>query len=584
MAEVIERGKYHKIESLENGLRRATFTATPMHYRGDDQRWHEPDLNWSNSGIPARPTEIASAGVMVSVADDGMRRLHPTLDRNKWVEVGAPYIRIGGVWTKVSLGAPVRSGGRITWTTPQANVVIDHGGHFVKLWIELKDPELDGTFWTPANGQFAFPVGINGLTRSGRDILDNGEVVMVINPPHVEDGNNPDDIRPMTFNFQNVTIGGQSQPVLLMTLPSITGMTRPIIDPTLSLQPDGATGVDAFIVSGAQASTNFGSHALLAAGNGGGAIFRTWIRFTGLSAIPANATLTSVVFSMRRNGGVGAGTRTVEVYRLKRLPVESQITWNNSATATPWTVAGGFDTADCEQTPIGSLSQVNTDTGFQNWTLTPTSVGALDLGYGWLIKATVETSVEFYYDSSDAGTAGNRPTLVITYVTAQSITAPRVDRTKQIFPATVSSSYVVTAPRVDRTKQIFPAALSNLNTIAPARLDRTKQIFSAAITSNYAITAPLVSRTKQIFSAAITSNYAITAPLVSRTKQIFSATLFLMQQYIFSGRLDRVKQIYPGSLAPVAMPGIVSATIVDLYSVTDTIVDVYDIATELQDI
>ena len=53
--------------------------------------------DWVDSGIPARPHIVTSAPFLISAGDDGMRRLHPTRELDRYFEIGAPYVKVGGL-------------------------------------------------------------------------------------------------------------------------------------------------------------------------------------------------------------------------------------------------------------------------------------------------------------------------------------------------------------------------------------------------------------------------------------------------------------------------------------------------------
>ncbi len=343
--------------------------------------------------------------MMTYVAADGMRRLCPTRDPARYVEIGAPYIKPAGTWQKVALGTPARSGNMLTWTTAQANVYAQNAGHFVKLGILLKGG------WQPPGGQFAFPVGMAGLTRTGGQFFADGVPVLSVRAPHVEDYDNPADMRPIAWQLVQVA----SQWYILFTLPSLAGMAKPLIDPTFSVQPDAADGLDTYIDAGA-ATTNFGSDALGVIGHYINRTYRTLIKFN-LATLPDNATITSCTLSIWELNEYSDNQRTVRVYRTKRAWVEAQTTWNIYSTGNSWSTAGGFHADDCEQTDIGSrvFSATETEGEFKDFPLTPTTKAALDLGNGWLVKSDTEANDSHNLASSDHATAAYRPKLVIDY-------------------------------------------------------------------------------------------------------------------------------------------------------------------------
>ncbi len=354
-------------------------------------------------------TVIACASrLMCSVADDGMRRIHPTREADRYLEIGAPYVKVSGVWQKVTFSNVVRTKNLLAWTRPQANLAIWHGGHFVKLAIELKNG------YVPEDGLIAFPVGLMGLTRSGANILADGVPVSRLRVPVAYDADNETDTRPIGWQF--ITLN--SQPYLVLTLPSLAGMSRPVIDPTLELQPDPTAGLDVRLRED-QPTTNYGTHTSLIVGFSPGTYFRyrTLIKFD-LSSLPDDATVTSATLSLYMYSESSTNNESLYVYRQKRAWVESQATWNSYATGSSWAVAGGFGADDCEQSYIGSLALSATESaGWKNVSLTPTTKAGLDLGNGWLLKMSGEAnSSEYDFYSSDYTTDTSlRPKLVVEY-------------------------------------------------------------------------------------------------------------------------------------------------------------------------
>lgn len=370
------------------------------------------------------PHVVSLAPMLVYVGSDGLRRICPTHDPNVWFAIGAPYIKPAGTWQKVNLGSPTRSGNTLTWSIAQADVSIAMAGHFIKLEIALKGG------YVPPNGQFAFPVDVNGLTRQGTNLLDaQGNIVLSTQAPIVYDAANRLDIRPITTSIVNVS----GQNYLLFTLPSLTGMTSPVVDPTLTLQPDATDGNDAFITGGVVATWNYGANALTGIGEVSG-VYRTLIKFD-LSSLPVNATISAATLSLYASADNATNARTFRVYRQKRLWLEGTrtgaadspatgATWNRFDLTNSWQTAGGFGANDCEQTAIGSRDFTASETlnQFKDFSLTPTTKTGLDYGLeqggsatGWMLKADTESADEYSFATSDDTTAANRPKLVIVY-------------------------------------------------------------------------------------------------------------------------------------------------------------------------
>ena len=288
-----------EVEELGRGRYRHVQHIKPVAY--EDHGLRAIDSGWRDSGVPGLPHLVTAAKLMTSVADDGMRRLHPTREADRYLEVGAPYVKVGGVWQKVGFAGALRDGNRITWSRPQADLTITHGGHFAKLDIEL----LGG--YVPEDGLVAFPVGIQGLTRQGGLILADGEPVMRLRAPVVTDGDDPLDVRPIAGEF--VSLDGQ--PYYLMRLPSLAGMARPIVDPTLELQPDESTSRDTCLTSYVSGVANWGTGNTLQLKD---ASRRGLIAFD-LSSIASGMLCLSALFDIYQSWQQTA--RTTSIYAVK---------------------------------------------------------------------------------------------------------------------------------------------------------------------------------------------------------------------------------------------------------------------------
>ena len=369
--------------------------------------FHRIVNSWEDSGIPGRPHIVTKAPFIISAGHHAMRRIHPTRELDRYFEIGAPFVKIGGVWQQVNLGTPTRTGNLLQWTKPQANMYVQMAGHYIKLAILLKGG------WVPEDNLIAFPVGLQGLTRSGTQILADGRPVMHMRPAHVEDLDDPDDQRPVAHEF--VKVGGQWH--VLLTLPDLAGMSRPLIDPTFSAQPDAAAGLDTDIYQESP-TNNYGNGLYLRIGESANEVrlFRALIKFD-LSTLPDSAVISSATFSLWCYGHASDNARTMRVYRQKRAWVEGEATWNLYSTGNNWQTSGGFGSDDCEQSDIGSREFSATEAldEFKDFALTSVTKAALDFGNGWLIKTDTENADKYSFRSSDYATPGERPKLGLEY-------------------------------------------------------------------------------------------------------------------------------------------------------------------------
>lgn len=379
-----------------------------------------------DSGDGTRPHLVSDAPIQVTVANDGLRRFHPTRDINKYLELGAPFIQIGGVWTQVSLGTPTRSAGSITWTRPQSITTIRHGGHFCKLEMEL----LGG--FIPENNRLAFPVGLTGLTRSGVEIRDGGVTVARLRQLFAYDAANDSDIRPITHQFTNLN----GQPYLLLTLPSLAGMSRPTIDPSLDTQPDATAGKDNQINS-ATATSNNGVNVTLI----GGVTSKGLLEFD-LSGISASDTCDDATLYLyqRVSGAASAFTVTArsiavgneawtEGTRNNAQALSGESCWNArvadgaGGVTTAWSGSAGLATVttDYESASLGSFSGNRSDANGTAYStlLTASRIqgwfGGSNTNYGLLLTTSAALGG---LAASDHTTAGERPRLVVNYTSA----------------------------------------------------------------------------------------------------------------------------------------------------------------------
>lgn len=402
-------------ESL--GGRRSRHTIRRgLAYR-DGSAWRTSALDWANSGDPDRPHVVTAAALVVSMSGDGARRLHPTREGDRYVEIGRPYTRDSGSWQPVAFGAAMRTANRISWARPQARLDVWHAGHACKLGIEL----LGG--YVPAGGQIAFPVGMQGLTRSGARILADGVEVAHLRAPWVEDLAGLPNPRPVVWEF--ATLAGQAY--LVLTLPSLAGMARPYVDPTLSLPTDAVFNVDNFIQS-VVGTRNAGISGLIG-------VVQTPNSLRGMlapdvSSIPAGSTVDSATLTLVRVLGADTNNVDVSVYRgltqwfegLKNEatpdPGQDGSTWNlrNHNGSVAWAGgAGGGSGSD--YAAVATATTAVGGNGSYNWAVAPDVQAWVDgtANYGWWAFGV---GTYKYMGSSDNATPANRPSLVVEYTEA----------------------------------------------------------------------------------------------------------------------------------------------------------------------
>jgi hypothetical protein len=182
--------------------------------------------------------------------------------------------------------------------------------------------------------------------------------------------------------------------------------------PTLTLQPDAASGLDTYIRSN-QATTNFGTATSMS-------VFRTV--FLGrtdrailefdVSAIPVGAHVSSATLTLNVTIAVAA---LLNVHRLTQAGFsESQATWNVYATGQAWTTPGG----DYDPTVAGTIDPL-ADGPVESTDLAALVQDAIENRSGRLImllkQANEGVDGNLQFSSSDHATAANRPELEIEY-------------------------------------------------------------------------------------------------------------------------------------------------------------------------
>ncbi len=383
--------------------------------------------NWEDSGDGNHPHVVADAPMMIRASDTGIMRWHPTRDTQVWMEIGDPVFRPagGGPVQTFDFANPTRNGNRIRWSRNAADLIYDHGGHFGKFGLVLK------TAARPLNREFAFPLTYQGLVRNGRVLSYQGQDVMHMRPFDAYDLDDPLGTRiNVPHEFRNV----QGQEFVVLTLPiEIDSFARPVLDPTLVLQPDATDGLDAAMHNIA-ANNNFGVSTNLYAGKrGDGNRVRSLIQFD-LSSIPSSAEIADGTLSLHCHTHIRA-----KVYRANRVLVSWEegvndnatpgggvdgCTWNNRNHngSIAWDGAG-CDTAGSDYLTRDNAITIDGAAVWYDWDV-QTDVAAWVAGsaanYGSRLWCTTDNLSpvntdygEFY--SSDHGTAATRPVLTVAY-------------------------------------------------------------------------------------------------------------------------------------------------------------------------
>jgi hypothetical protein len=165
----------------------------------------------------------------------------------------------------------------------------------------------------------------------------------------------------------------------------------------------------------ANATTNFGAATTLEAdGDDTGGMDKSILLKWTLSGIPAGSIVQSASITLRI---INESSQTYNVYELRRQWTESQATWQNGATGTPWQAGGALGTNDrgalvgSVTGPVGSVTINLNSAGLalvQSWINGGNNAGFV------IAHASNTNGIDFA--SSEDATLANRPRLNISYV------------------------------------------------------------------------------------------------------------------------------------------------------------------------
>jgi hypothetical protein len=401
MADVL--GRQFTITDLGGRRRRLLATIHDQRYLASGF-WSDVVEDFAADGVDGFARQANRMRHALRVAEDGTRRWHPRRDQaGQYVELGRPQYWTGSAWNNLPLGTPAVTGTGFVWDRPQFSLSLAHNWHRTKLEVVLKS--------SAAARRFRWPVSLQGLQWNQWRLLADGAPVAYVEPVRGWDANGAPVALSMGYAGGFLEVGGD-----------LAGAAYPVtIDPTLTVQPDGAAGLDSYILS-ADSGSNRGTDA--AGGIGeyfSGEIQRVLMAFD-LTDLPADATIdgstaTLSTWLAQSGNNRADNNRTLTLHRLKVAWSESQVTWNVRSTGNNWQTAGATGANDYESTGIGSCAFATADSQYaqKDWAITASNKAALDLGYGWLLRSPSDDQDRYIICLSDHATAGYRPKLVVNY-------------------------------------------------------------------------------------------------------------------------------------------------------------------------
>lgn len=482
---MILRGTHSEHEDLGNGRNRLTIYLKPIAYWDIGGQLRRITNVLKATGDPAFPIGVDEL-VQFRVRDK-LAGSSPVLHFGK----GKAHVHITPLDTNNTMG--VVNGQSITFPEAwnNADLKLTIAGHRLQKEVFLKSGHPQ---------TFSFRIDDHaGLNLDTLETEDFRILQPVLRDPY--------GLLNMPLSWIVSEQGGKI--ILTVTLPP-GGHAGKVLDPTLTLQPDAAAGLDTWLRSN-NSNACYGTHDELRIGEDkvDVDIARGLLKFSGLSGTPANAIVSSSVLSLwliQPGNSAAANNRTVRVFRQLRAWVEgvtedpstAGATWDNYECSGPtaWATAGGFGAADCEQTDIGSHGMLTTDLVDTEHTFTLTAAevqewisGALT-NNGMLLKADTEADDLYRFHASDSIDAGYRPKLVTEY------TIPPIAKA-------ISTGLVLSATTARKTERGIATGISLLASVERAI---SKGLSATLVTSG------VVGRT---IAKAVTSDIVLTATIPS---------------------------------------------------------------------
>ncbi|MBK9335050.1 MAG: tandem-95 repeat protein [Lewinellaceae bacterium] len=188
----------------------------------------------------------------------------------------------------------------------------------------------------------------------------------------------------------------------------------PSVPATITINNPASNVVDTYIKADSDGNDNYGGNDKIHTGKKATNARRSLLRFD-LAGIPGGSVIQSATMTLTRVGGDG-NTLSLSAHRLTNAWVEGQATWTIRQTATNWSTPGGEFLASPQATITSAGSNGTRD--FDLTTLVQGWFNSAYPNYGVLVKQTTEVLDKRHeFASSENGTAGSRPKLVVNYLT-----------------------------------------------------------------------------------------------------------------------------------------------------------------------
>lgn len=335
------------------------------------------------------------------VTNGGKRRWYPR--RN----ISGEYLEITGIqyysnrWRTLNLPTPVWRSNFVEWDMTNLYASVTHTRHRIKTDFILKN--------SSAYTRLRFAITLVGLTLDGWNLVSTTDstIVGTIDPPTAVDATGAD--VPVTAVYSGGYIEWSVQ---------TAGYTFPItVDPTFTdgYGGDVQTYKDTYLSSSAQ-STNYGTNTGLAVTK----TTRVALIDFDLSSISASATCNSATLTLSISVAQATGVN-LNIYELAAANSdwsESQADWDGKDNSNTWAGSEGCQTSGTDYiTPaIGTYAVPGGDAAGTAYDidLDAASIEAM-FGGACHLFLMHDNDILKVYASSDHGTTGYRPVLVVDY-------------------------------------------------------------------------------------------------------------------------------------------------------------------------
>ena len=395
--DVSSRTQNSKVFDHGNGSYTAILSEG-LHYLTASGDWRESNLDYRGDGSdnvmdrhPRYEARVTESGISIAATNTGKGIRWITPARPSVSGKGAVFSDNGVIWTYTNTDRGLKAEGLILSTVGPKTYTFN----YELLGGAAPLSQINGSLWG------------DGYNISQVVIIGNNGITYPASSWNTMPASNQ-----IAFTFDDTKLPAAAYPY--------------VIDPTTILTPGSGT----YSKSTTPTVNNSGSANLFVGDNtGASSAYRTSLKFD-TSSIDSGATVTSATLELYENSagdlaGIGSWATPLQVMLVDW--VESQLTWNNYKTGTPWPGSAGASTDGVDRRAAISATVTLDGTAanaYLTWsgaTLTQNVQDFVDgslANYGWLLSAPAaefNTSTSGNAFTSDNGGASQHPKLTVVY-------------------------------------------------------------------------------------------------------------------------------------------------------------------------